>query len=764
MPTPRAPLRHWLIRLLVAVTLSLPLQAAAQQAVEESGAGAVDLDGLITTLEDPAARQLLLDQLKTLQEARSVTEAEQKPAVEVAAEALLERFSGRLDQLSESAFQVTAAVNHLPEGWQWLRSQLTEPQQRRVWVEVSRSLAFTLITGYLAFTLLTLFVRRPARRLGERPVEGALPRALLLSVLLALRLAPIVAFAGGAYLALALTDPADTARTVSVAWIAAVVLARVIQTLSQFLFAPRESGLRVLPLSDETAAYGHIWARRLNVIAVYGWFGLQTLRILGLHEPTYLLLMNLLGLALGALLLVLIAQNRRAGAQALRCGDAGDQTRTSCALRNRLAGVWHLAAGFYVVFLLGVWVLREPGGFIFLARATLLTLLTAVLAWTLLFGLKRLFRRIQRPGGGLDDRLPGLRERANRYLPWVESLFRWLIYAFAALTILQAWGMGALEWLASESGRSLGMALVRMVFIALAAVAFWSFASAWLEAYVAGLDENEGARSARTRTLVQVASNALLVVISVLAVLLILSELGINIAPLLAGAGVVGLAVGFGAQTLVKDIITGTFILMQDQMAVGDVVKVGDKAGLVEILSIRHVQLRDLSGTVHILPFSSISAVSNLTKDFSYHVFDIGVAYREDADQVMEILARIGEEMQQDEEYGPLILEPLEIFGLDRFGDSAIMIKGRIKTPPIKQWMVGREFNRRVKRRFDELGVEIPFPHRTLYFGMDKAGDAPPMRVRMGDEQLLQLASEQDGAAQAPRVSDHPDPEAADDR
>ena len=228
------------------------------------------------------------------------------------------------------------------------------------------------------------------------------------------------------------------------------------------------------------------------------------------------------------------------------------------------------------------------------------------------------------------------------------------------------------------------------------------------------------------------------VVLTLVATLMVLSELGINIAPLLAGAGVVGLAIGFGAQRLVQDVINGVFILFQDLMSVGDVVKLGDKAGVVEALSIRTVRLRDLAGVVHTIPFSAIEGVSNLTREFSFHVFDIGIAYREDVDDVVALLQQIGEELHADPETGPLILEPLELFGLDAFGDSAIVVKGRIKTRPIKQWQVGRAFNRRMKIRFDEHGIEIPFPHRTLYFGQDRDGSAPPAFVRL--EPMLQEA------------------------
>tara|TARA_B100001123_G_scaffold228801_1_gene257443 strand:- start:237 stop:1016 length:780 start_codon:yes stop_codon:yes gene_type:complete len=218
-------------------------------------------------------------------------------------------------------------------------------------------------------------------------------------------------------------------------------------------------------------------------------------------------------------------------------------------------------------------------------------------------------------------------------------------------------------------------------------------------------------------------------VLVTLVVMVTLSELGLNIGPLLAGAGVIGLAVGFGAQTLVKDIITGLFILIEDHISVGDVVKVGSHSGLVEKLTLRTIQLRDPGGTVHVIPFSEVTTIENLTKDFSRYVFDVGIAYRENTDRVVDVLHELGEELLKDEHYGELILEPLEVLGVDSFGDNAVVIKARITTKPAKQWVVGREFNRRIKNRFDELGIEMPFPHRTIYFGEDASGSAPPARI-----------------------------------
>lgn len=220
--------------------------------------------------------------------------------------------------------------------------------------------------------------------------------------------------------------------------------------------------------------------------------------------------------------------------------------------------------------------------------------------------------------------------------------------------------------------------------------------------------------------------------ISILAVgiIMILGELGIDIGPIIAAAGVVGLAVGFGAQHLVQDIISGFFILMEDQIRVGDVVEVTGRGGLVERVNLRMTVLRDLSGNVHFIRNGQIDVVTNMTKEYSRYLFNIGVAYREDVDEVIEVIKKIDEDLRQDAEFKDDILEPIEILGLDEFADSAVVIKARIKTLPIKQWRIGREFNRRLKMKFDELGIEIPFPHRTVYIGQDKTGDSPALRVK----------------------------------
>lgn len=219
----------------------------------------------------------------------------------------------------------------------------------------------------------------------------------------------------------------------------------------------------------------------------------------------------------------------------------------------------------------------------------------------------------------------------------------------------------------------------------------------------------------RAETLTRLIRQAVLIGLWVIVTLVILKELGIEIGPILAGAGVLGLAVGFGAQNLVRDVISGFFFILEDQVRVGDVAVVNGVSGLVEQINFRTIVLRDIEGAVHVFPNGTVTTLSNKTKTWSAYVFDLGVAYKEDIDAVVGIIAQVGQDMKRDETFGPHMLDVPEIFGVDRFGDSAVMIKGRIRTRPNQQWLVGREFLRRIKHAFDANGIEIPYPHRTVY-------------------------------------------------
>lgn len=220
----------------------------------------------------------------------------------------------------------------------------------------------------------------------------------------------------------------------------------------------------------------------------------------------------------------------------------------------------------------------------------------------------------------------------------------------------------------------------------------------------------------RIRTLSRVFRYTLTVILSVITGLLLLGEFGISVAPILGAAGVVGIAIGFGAQSLVKDYFTGFFLLLENQVKIGDVVEAGGKSGLVEELTLRYLRLRDYSGNVHFIPNGNISVVTNMSVDYAHAVVDVGVAYGEDVDRVVGIMSSVAETMRQDDSLGRKIMEPLEIAGVDQWADSAIVIRCRFKVKPLEQWAVRREFLRRLKNAFDQHGIEIPFPHVKLVY------------------------------------------------
>lgn len=220
----------------------------------------------------------------------------------------------------------------------------------------------------------------------------------------------------------------------------------------------------------------------------------------------------------------------------------------------------------------------------------------------------------------------------------------------------------------------------------------------------------------RANTLTRVAKSFGYVVILAVAAMLVLSELKIDIKPIIAAAGIGGIALGFGAQNLVRDFISGFFLLLEDQVRVGDVVKIDQTSGLVEDIRLRVLLLRDLSGNLHVIPHGSITVLTNMTHTFSYFLFDYNLPYKQDLQKAIEAIRETAEELRKDPAFKDDVLEPVEILGLDRFESSSMVIRGRIKTRPIQQWRVGRELNLRIKKCFDRLGIEIPFPQSTVHF------------------------------------------------
>jgi small conductance mechanosensitive channel len=244
----------------------------------------------------------------------------------------------------------------------------------------------------------------------------------------------------------------------------------------------------------------------------------------------------------------------------------------------------------------------------------------------------------------------------------------------------------------------------------------------WMEKFVYEKDPLQASEAKkRAHTLGNILRHAFLIIITFVAVLMILGELGIQLGPLLATAGIGALAIGFGAQGLVKDLISGFFIILENQYRIGDVIEVAGVSGLVESVSLRKTVLRDLQGKVHTIPNGEIKVASNFSKEWSRSVLDLGISYRDDIDQIVDLLIQIGKEMESEEPYKSAILEPLQVLGVEKFDESQMVIRMMVKTAPLKQWDVGRELRRRIKIRFDEKGIQLPFSHRVLIWGEPKS-------------------------------------------
>ena len=750
-------LRHSLLPLLgaafLAIWLSLGL-AVSPAAAQEKSARQIDpaaLEKLVATIENAQERERFLAQLKALIAAQKAAQTA-KGSPRRAEPALLERLADRAQRLTGSLQDLSAVIANLPKAWNWLRSRLADAEKRALLVEGVWKTALAILLGLLAEWLMRLLLRRPRRRVEDRDSEGLAVRAGGLAIRTLLDLLPIAALAAAAYTVLPQLAPGATTAHVALTLIFGIVLARAILAVSRAVLAPRIGSLRLLPLSDGTAAYLHVWLRRLANTVVYGAVVLEALAAFDLPAGAQAALLHLLGLTVAAMLIVLILQNRRPVAESLRGGAegapeagpiagpiAGRESRTGIAgLRRalgRLGELWHVAAIVYVLAGLFVWLIDVEGGLAFMARATLVSAVILLIAMASIAGLGRLLDRLFRIEDALREKNPGLEQRANRYLAAVRRTVFGAVLIVALLAILDVWGFGVAELLQTPAGRALVRTVLVVLLVVVGAFILWELIETASARYLSRLDQTgEGTRAVRMRTLLPMVEKALLVAIVVVAAMIVLSEIGLDIGPLLAGAGVLGLAVGFGAQTLVKDVITGVFIIVEDSMAIGDFVTVAGRSGVVEDLSVRSVTLRDYSGSKHTIPFSSIGDVENLTKDYSYAVLDYGVGYGENVDAVIAVIREIADGLRADPDFRDHILEELEVAGLQELGDSAVVIRSRFKCRPGFQWGVRREMNRRIKAAFDANGIEIPFPHTTVYFGEEKDGGLPPLPARMVED------------------------------
>jgi len=688
----------------------LSSQAPAEASTE-------DMKALLKTLEDPAERDKLAAQLRALIAAREHEEPGK-------GERLFTALSDSVESATDHIAEASQALANVPAVADWVQRQLTDPAARGAVFALAVKLLIVIgLAGFIAFGSVRLFA--PLRARAERTAaQGGLLRWLMRLVYALLDFAPVVMFAAVAYIVLPFTGPDAATRAVAIAIVNAVVLLRAVMVATGLILVPDASVLRLVPVGSETAHYLYIWVRRIAATAICGYFAAQAALVLGLHEGGYHAVLNALALIIVVMLVILILQSRRNVAGWIRGRSLEPLTKTKpgtlAGLRSFLGDIWHVLVILYLVALYFVYALRVPGGFEFVLTAGVLTIVIILVA-ELIYAL---LSRTMDSGFAINDdlrrRFPTIEKRANRYLPVFDVAAKIVIFGAAILLLLQVWGLDSISWFTSGIGQEVTLTAAGIIVVLAVAAAVWEAGTIYMESYLSRSEtEFESAEQrARMQTLLPLFRKIFLMILVAIVSLIVLAQLGLNIAPLLAGAGIIGLAIGFGAQKVVQDVFNGLFIFLEAAVAIGDWVEMGGHSGMVEAMSIRSIRLRDLAGNVHTLPFSAVTSVMNRTKGYSYHLFDIGVAYGETVDNVIKVLKDVGAEMRQDKKFGPDIIEDLDMLGLDKFGDSAVVIRGRIKVRPGAQWRVGREFNRRVKNRFDELGIEIPFPQRTLHFRM----------------------------------------------
>jgi small-conductance mechanosensitive channel len=702
--------------LLLIIILLSPSFAQAQQAETATVVSVQELEALATAIEDKAARVKLLSSIRALAEVKK--SARKKQPVESAGARLIADLSTSIRHVSRQMLAATETLSNIPALVASIQKGMTDSNTRQLWLGFIFKVVLILTAAGISEYVMRFLLNRPKRILEERAADTFWVRLSLLGGRTVLDIVPLAAFATVAFVVVPFMQPTTQVQIMALTIINAYLIVCSILVLARMGLAPAVESLRVLPLTNMCANYLFIWTRRLTSFSVFGFFFAEAALLLGMSASGHAALLRLLGLIVTGLVVVFISQNRVPVATWIR--GAGKMLQVG-GLRNRFADIWHVLASIYAVAIFAVWALGMTGGFEYLARASAFTAVILIAVRLTSTGLDSAVDKGFTIREDLRKKFPTLEERANRYLPTLRLVLRWVVNIIAALVVLEAWGVDAAAWLETPLGRQMSESAFNILAVIILALIFWEAVNSSVENYLIKSDAEGNAikRSPRVRTLLPLLRKVIFTVLAVMVTLMVLAELGIKIGPLLAGAGVIGLAIGFGAQTLVKDVITGLFILIEDTIAIGDYVQVGTHEGDVESLSIRTLRLRDPAGTVHTVPFSEVGTVLNFTKDYSNVVLNIGISYRENVDEVIKVLEKLGQEMADDPVLGRDIITPLFVQGLQSLDESAVVIRARIKVKPGTQWGLKREFNRLMKNRFDELGIEIPFPQRTITFASD---------------------------------------------
>lgn len=551
-----------------------------------------------------------------------------------------------------------------------------------------------------------------------------------------------LAYVGGNLIAtFAVGETGDLSTRASL-FLNAFLVIELIKAGVRMLFSSRYEGLRLLPISAAEASYWNRWIARLVGLVGYGLMVAVPLVNYYLAATLGDALSTLINVVAFIYAVAVVLKNRLRLRDSIKASARRATLAPSRVALQLLARTWHLLALIYFTGVFIITLLSPAEALPFVVSATLQTLVAVVVGMLLSSLLTQTIGRRIHLSADMNRKLPMLEKRLNSYVPNALRILRGLILIAVVMLVLNAWYLFDLAaWYASEQGINLISKLIHVAIILIIALAVWVGLASLIE-HNLNPDAGKGEPTARAKTLLSLFRNALIITMITMTGMIVLAEIGINIGPLIAGAGVLGLAIGFGAQKLVQDVITGVFIQIENAMNNGDIVTAGGVTGTAERFSIRSVGIRDLSGTYHIVPFSSIDTVSNYMRDFAYHVEEYRIAYHESIDHAVETLQIAYTDLQASDEHGHKLLEELTVAGVTSLADSSVNIRVMIMTTPGDQWAVGRAYNRLVKLRFDEAGIEIPRPHTTLYFGQHKDGTAPAANIRV----LESTAVEQQGS------------------
>ncbi len=525
-------------------------------------------------------------------------------------------------------------------------------------------------------------------------------------------------------MAVLLVGETETMTTQAEFFMRAFVAIELLKIGIRTVFYPRYPGLRLLPCTDAAAIYWNRWFATLLHLLGYGYLVAFPLIKINLSPSLGMVFSALLALSAFIYGMVVVIRQRSAVRLALRhYAEETNSVIFAGALRV-FSSIWHLLAIAYFLMLFVLNLLSGEKELPYVLRATSYTILWVCGGLLLSALMTQYIHREIRFKPETARRLPGLAKRLNFYVPLGLRFLRFGMIWLVCFSLLDAWSVIDLNaWAASPRGLLLVSKFWNIFIILAVALITWLISVVFIERYLSA------EISVRTQTLLSLFRSAWAVIIFVSTAIMILIEIGINIGPLIAGAGVFGLAVGFGAQTLVKDVITGIFFQIENAINTGDIVTVDGITGRAEQVGIRSVGIRDSSGTYHLIPFSNVTRVSNYMRGHANHIAEYGIAYRENIDEAMEQLRAAFNELVKGE-MKRYILEPINIQGVSQLADSAVMLRVSIKTTPGDQWAVGRAYNRLVKMYFDAAGIEMPFPAMEIYFGQDKDGSAPPLHVR----------------------------------